>query len=374
MKYKKNWEETKKKWESYWKRENKGRPLMCIVAEKEGAADPEKAKALKSVDTNDKYRNAEKMVERFRYYAETHEFMAESFPNISLDFGPGSMAGYLGSNINFAMDTVWFDHFITNWKEHPEIVFDPDNEWFKEHLKLFQDVKALVGDDFLIGVPDIMENIDVLASMRGVQEIIFDMIDMPDEIHARLDQIQKIYYEYYDRFYNILKDEEGGSCYTVFQIWGPGRTAKLQCDFSALISPDYFREFIQNELREQAKGLDHVLYHLDGPDAIKHMDALMEIEEIDALQWTSGDHGPDGTMEEWYPIYDKAVAAGKGLWIKVYTGDYEEWIERVDKLVERYGSNAMFLFFPGMPERQAKELIAYADEHWSDVKGSFLQS
>ena len=43
----------------------------------------------------------------------------------------------------------------------------------------------------------------------------------------------------------------------------------------------------------------------------------MEIDEIDALQWTSGDHGPDGTQVEWEePIYDKVIRAGKSLWIK----------------------------------------------------------
>jgi hypothetical protein len=83
-------------------------------------------------------------------------------------------------------------------------------------------------------------------------------------------------------------------------------------------------------LCKQAEKLDNVLYHLDGPDAIKHVDAIMEIEEIDALQWTSGDYGPDGTFEQWYEIYDKAVKAGKALWIKVYSGEFEQWLERVD--------------------------------------------
>ncbi len=374
MKYKSNWEETKKKWESYWKQENVGRPLMCVVAKKEEAEDLERAAALKSVDMEDKYMNAERIVERFRYYAETHEFMAESFPNLSIDFGPGSMAGYVGCDIVFQEKTVWCEHFVKSWKDVEDIRYDPENKWFKKHLQLFKDVKALVGDDFLIGIPDIMENVDVLSSMRGVQDLIFDLMDEPEEIKRRLNQIQAIYFKYYDQFYDIVKDANGGSCYTVFQIWGPGRTAKLQCDFSALMSPNQFTEFVQEELRKQGKNLDQVLYHLDGPDAIKHMPSLMEIKEIDALQWTSGDHGPDGTMEEWYPIYDQAVTAGKSLWIKVYTGTFDEWIERVDKLVKRYGSNAMFLFFPTMSKEEGEKLIRYAEEHWSDIEGDYLKS
>ncbi len=373
MKYKKNWEETKMKWESYWKRQNTGRPLMCIWAEKEEVRDPEREAALKPISMEDKYQNAERMVERFRYFCETHEFMGESFPNISLDFGPGSMAGYLGSNIVFNEDTVWFEEFVEDWLEYKDLAYDPENVWIKKHLELFRRVKELSGDDFLIGIPDIMENIDVLASMRGAQNTIFDMIDEPEEITRRIGQIDDIYFNYYDQFYDIVKAEDKSSCYTVFQIWGPGKTAKLQCDFSAMMSPDNFREFIQDSLRKQARQLDNVIYHLDGPDAIKHVDAIMEIEEIDALQWTSGDYGPDGTFEEWYQIYDKAVAAGKGLWVKVYSGEFETWLERLDKLIARYGTNALFLYFNPMPMEQAKKLMEHAEKYWCDIEGSYVK-
>ena len=159
--------------------------------------------------------------------------------------------------------------------------------------------------------------------------------------------------------------------YTVFQIWGQGKTAKLQCDFSAMMSPDNFREFIQDSLRRQGRELDNVLYHLDGPDAIRHLDALMEIEEIDALQWTSGDYGPDGTLEDWYVIYDKARKAGKSLWVKIYTGELDDWIAGVDKLVARYGSHSLFLHFPVMSRTEADKLLAHAGAHWSDVQGTF---
>ena len=138
-----------------------------------------------------------------------------------------------------------------------------------------------------------------------------------------------------------------------------------------MMSPSGFREFVQESLREQAKKAECVLYHLDGPDAIKHMDALMEIEEIDALQWTSGDAGPDGTLEDWDVIYDKAVAAGKSLWIKVYSGEFEDWLKNCERLVKKYGSDRIFFFFPEMSLEQAEKLIAYADANWSDVKGTF---
>ena len=88
-------------------------------------------------------------------------------------------------------------------------------------------------------------------------------MDEPEELLRRVNQVQDLYFTYYDAFYDLAKQVENGkesSCYTVFQIWGEGKIAKLQCDFSAMISPDQFREFVQEALRGQAKQLNHSLY------------------------------------------------------------------------------------------------------------------
>ncbi|WP_287715230.1 trimethylamine corrinoid protein 2 [Blautia sp.] len=391
MKYKKNLEEAKVKWGNYWKQQNTGRPLMCVIARKPevekfsggkpvegGCKDiicqglfynlPEK---LKWKSMEDKYQNAEQIVGRYRHFCETHEFLGESFPNLNVDFGPGSLAAYLGSDISFKEDTIWFHPCIEDWDEVPAFRFDSENPWFQKHLALVKRCRELAGDDFYVDMPDLMENLDVLASLKNAQELLCDMLEDPDSIKERVRQVDDIYYEYYDRFYDTIKDTEGGNAYTVFQIWGPGRTVKLQCDLSAMISPDYFRDFVQESLRRQAQGADQVLYHLDGPQAIRHLDALMEIEEIDALQWTSGDAGPDGTLEEWDAIYDKARAAGKSLWIKVYSGEFEDWLRNVDRIVQKYGSHSLFLMFPEMSMEQAVSLLEYADKNWSDVEGTF---
>ena len=390
--YKVNMEAAKEKFRNYWAHKNTGRPLMCVIArrpEVEQYSDgtpveggyldqicqgkyynmPEE---LKWKDMEDKYQNPQRIVDRYRYFCQTHAFLGESFPNLNI--GPGSLASYLGSEIGFKEDTVWFNKCLDGWDGVPKLTFDPENKWFKKHLQLAKDCQALAGDDFYVDMPDLMENIDVLASLRGAQDILFDLLDEPEMIGERIQEVTDIYYEYYDRFYDVIKDEEGGNAYTVFQIWGPGRTVKLQCDFSAMMSPEDFRKYIQPSLRSQSENVDHVLYHLDGPAAIKHMDALMEIEGIDALQWTSGDAGPDGTLPDWDVIYDKAIAAGKSIWVKVYSGEFEDWIRNVDRIVNKYGSHSLFLLFPEMSMEQAAYLLDYADRNWSDVKGTFVES
>ena len=392
--YKLDWDKTKEKFRNYWDHKNTGRPLMCVIArrpEVEQYSDgtpveggyldqicqgkyynmPEE---LKWKDMEDKYQNAQRIVDRYRYFCETHAFLGESFPNLNIDFGPGSLAAYLGSDIGFKEDTVWFKKCLDSWDGVPKLQFDPENKWFKKHLQLAKDCRELAGKDFYVDMPDLMENIDVLASLRGAQDVLMDLLDEPEKVGERIKEVTDCYYDYYNRFYNVIKDEEGGNAYTVFQIWGPGRTVKLQCDFSAMMAPDDFRTYIQPSLKAQSEKADHVLYHLDGPAAIKHMDALMEIDGIDALQWTSGDAGPDGTLPDWDVIYDKAIAAGKSIWVKVYSGEFEDWIRNVDRIVKKYGSHSLFLLFPEMSMEQAVYLLDYAEKNWSDVKGTFCES
>lgn len=387
-----NWDETTRKWTRYWRRENDGRPLMCVIArnsDTEAAYQQATAEGRKlfSVlcqgtdatlppelavrDMTDLYQDAERMDLRYRHFCQTHSFLGESFPNIDADFGPGSMASYLGSNIEFREDTQWFEKCVEDWADRGPLTFDPKAPWWDRHYRLIQDLNRLSGEDYLIGMPDIMENVDVLASLRGIQDLLYDMIDDEEEVLRRINQVGDSYFEYFDRFYDQLKRNNGGMAYTVFQIWGPGRMAKLQCDASALMSPDQFRTFIPDSLRAQARNLDQVLYHLDGADAIKHLPAVMEIEEIDALQWTSGDFGPDGTLEDWDVIYDQARAAGKSLWVKVYSGEFEDWLRNVDRVVAKYGSHSLFLHFPEMSMEHAERLLAHAEQNWSDVEGTF---
>lgn len=389
MLYKDNWEETKQKFTNFWHQCNTGRPLMRIIARKpeiehfsdgkphEGGNEDvfcqgmyyDLPEELKWKDMEDKYRNAKRVVERYRDFCEKHLFLAEAFPNIETAYGPGSLAAYLGSEIGFKEDTVWFEPCIEDWEDAPELTFDPENKWFADHIRFVQEVKALAGEDFCVDLPDLMENIDVLSSLRGAQDLMMDTIEDPEEIEERVKQVTKAYLACYKRFYETVRDKEGASSFSCFQIWAPGRLAKLQCDASAMISADAFREFVLDSLKEQTEHLDYVMYHLDGPGAIKHLDALMEIDGINALQWTPGDTGPDGTCPDWDPIYDKVIRAGKSLWIKVYTGGPEDWIRNMERIVKRYGSSSVFFFLPEMSYEQAVMILDYAEKNWCDIQG-----
>ncbi len=364
MKYKDNWEETQERFIAWWNRSCVGRPLMKVVAKREKPiGDPEKE--IPFLTPEDMYINVEENIKRFRNYNLKYSMLAEAFPHFSMNFGPGSLALYLGSQPVFAWDTVWFtDNAKDGWSKISDLRFNPDNPIWIRHLEIINKARELSKDDFLIDIPDLVEGIDILAAMRGPFQFCYDLIDIPDIIKKYMDQLDELYFKFFDPMYNSVKLENQSCSYTAFDIWGPGKTAKVQCDFCAMMSPDQFREFVQPYLEKQCNLLDHSLYHLDGPDCIKHIDALMEIKSLDALQWTPGAGNPDGGHELWYPIYDKVKHADKSLWISLYDDDLRNCVENAEKLVKRYGSDGLYLLFPTMSENDAKELIKKAEQKW----------
>ena len=138
---------------------------------------------------------------------------------------------------------------------------------------------------------------------------------------------------------------------------------KLPCDFSAMMSPDQFREIVVPSIRRLVPRFEHVFYHLDGKDCIKHIPAILEIEQIRVIQWTPG-AGQAGALDEsWYPLFDRIRSAGRGLWLRVTGDSLRDMVQSAQEFICRYGSAGIFLRFPEMSEGEGEALIEAATRH-----------
>ena len=364
LEHKPDWPRTQERFKAWWNRSRIDRPMLCIQGRRNVPLGPELAVG-KAETPEQSFLDVELKVEQYREHLRTHWLMAEAFPNLSANLGPGSVALYLGSEPRFAWDTLWYEECVTDWKSFGDLKYQAANPWWLRHQQMIRRAVELARGEFLVSIPDLVENVDILAALRGPQAMCYDLIDQPELIRQYVSQLDDIYFTYYDAMYDIVKTPDGGSSYTSFLIWGPGKTAKLQCDFAAMMSPTQFREFVVPSLRKQCRALDFSLFHLDGPDAVRHLDALMEIDELDALQWTPGAGKPDCGGECWYPIYDKVRAADKSLWLYLADGDLKDAVSGADKIVERYGPDGLYFpFFHEMTEDQGDEVIQHAKTHW----------
>lgn len=275
----------------------------------------------------------------------------DAFPIASGWSAAGDLGTFLGSRVELETETVWMHPTMEDPDAVSPIRLDSQNRWLKRHYEMVKTMVERSEGRYYVGMPDLAENVDVLASLRGTAPLLMDMIDRPEWVEGRLREINEAYYEAFDLFYDLVRDQAGGNTF-VFYLWGPGRTAKVQCDACSMFGPDFFRRFVTPTLTEQCEWLDYSMFHLDGESCLPNLDALLEIEPLHAIEWTPSklSVGESGGMPKWYDLYRRILAAGKSVQAVGVEPD------EVIPLLDACGPEGMYIMCRAQSETQAQEL------------------
>lgn len=317
--YRPDWEEARARLTTWWTGGDIGRAAIQVSAPREEPWEqwPELGEPEGWV-TDYSTRDLEYHVYVRLRNAASQTYLGEAEPRVNPgDLAPNCLALYLGCQGVEAPGTVWCEPCLDQ-PDPPDFRYDPDNFYWRFTRQAIARTLELARGKVLIQFPDLIEGLDTLAALRGTDRLLLDLIERPEWVQACLRQITDRYFHYYDVLYDLIRDEVGGS---VFWVWAPGRMVKLQCDFSAMISPAMFREFMVPVLTEMTERVSHSLYHWDGPGAICHLDALLSIPRLDVLQWTPGAGIEPGGHPRWWPMYHRILEAGKRLNLGVSAED-----------------------------------------------------
>lgn len=351
--WKVNWEQTKQHFVDWWNHEGLligmwGAPetSRCIH---ENVPVPAKPATIEERYCNAAFRAAEN-----HYRLSRSIFPADVLPSATTDLGPGSLALFCGAKPGFAEDTVWFYPCFEQDLEPeklPPLHFDPNHPWWRTTENIIRRCVELSRGKYIVGCPDLIENVDVLSSLRGAQTLLMDMVERPEWVGQKIQEINDVWFAAYQRIYDLIKLEDGSSTFGAFYIWGPGKVAKVQCDASAMFSPRMYQRFVVPALTAQCEWLDHSLYHLDGTQAMVHLDALLQIQPLDAIEWTPQAGIETGGHKRWHDLYRRILAAGKS--VQVVNVEPDE----VLPLLEAIGRKGVYMLIQFKDEREAEKIL-----------------
>jgi len=158
-----------------------------------------------------------------------------------------------------------------------------------------------------MGLPDLGGVMDVAATFRGSENLLMDLYDAPEEVLRLSQEIQTAWYDAFADFSEVLAPQK---CFTDWcGLLSQKPAYVIQCDFSYMIGNSMFRQFVLETLREDTRRLNHTIYHLDGIGELNHLDDILSLEALDAVQWVFGDGQP--SAEHWLDVYRRIEAAGK---------------------------------------------------------------
>lgn len=173
----------------------------------------------------------------------------------------------------------------------------------------------------MIGFPDFGGTMDILASFRTTEGLLFDLYDSPEEVKRLINEIHSAWNAAIDDFEDVIMPTNGG--YTDWTgVYSSKKTHILQCDFSYMISNEMFREFALDELRKTAKRLKRANYHLDGKGCLPKLKDILSIDEIGMVQWVPGDGTPTGAC--WIDTYREILNSKKNAQVIGSFGDFED--------------------------------------------------
>ena len=275
-------------------------------------------------------------------------------PNMNLNLGPGSLAIHLGSPPAFRPETVWYGPCIDDPDTFPGVSFDPADRFWPEQETLLRTAVERCDGRYLVDIPDLIENLDTYASLRGMEPMMFDLIERPGFVHRILRDINAAYFAAHERSCRLVTGDDGGTIFSFFQVWAPGPMAKLQCDLSGMISPTMFDEFVVPYLAEQCARIPYCLFHLDGPANAVHLDSLLGIDSLRIIQWTPGAGQPNTGDPVWFDMYRRVLKAGRGLLLLGMNTD------QVAGVVRAVGRRGVYCGAFADSETEARDLLKAA--------------
>jgi hypothetical protein len=350
--WKANWSETQRRFQSWWNHEGLlvgmwGAPEIGRSIH-EAVAAPARPATLEARYCDAAFRAAEN-----HHRLSRSIFPLDVLPSATTDLGPGSLALFLGSKPGFAEDTVWFQPVFEQELKLEKLLplrFDPANPWWRITEDILRRCADIARGQYIVGCPDLIENMDVLSSLRGAQTLLIDLVERPEWVEQKIWEINEVWFAAYQRIYDLIKLPDGSSTFGAFYIWGPGKVAKVQCDASAMFSPRMYRRFVVPALTAQCKWLDHSLYHLDGTQAIVHLDTLLQIEPLDAIEYTPQAGIETGGHKRWHEMYRRILAAGKSVQV------VNVEIPEVMPLLDALGPKGVYLLIQFKDEREAEQV------------------
>ncbi|HNZ39698.1 MAG TPA: hypothetical protein PKN69_09230 [Candidatus Latescibacteria bacterium] len=318
-----DWEKARARIEAWWDNEIIDRAVVAVTAYN-GRPRTEVPAPTSMVE---RWTNADYLIARQKAHTETTYYGGESFPLMFVNLGPSVGSAYLGCELAFAETTAWQESpIITSWDTWLPFCFDSQNLWWRRTLTITrQAVEELEGISF-VSITDLGNSTDILAHLRGPQQLLLDTLENRYDVEWALAQITSLWFQWYEELLAVTRSRQEGSCGWL-GAWSPKRTYPLQCDFSCMISPQTFRWMVMPEMERFVGRLDHPIYHLDGPNAICHLDALSQLPHLKAIQWVPGDGNPSARY--WPDLLKRILAMGKGVHVYVPAEDVEPLIDEV---------------------------------------------
>ena len=307
MERKPDFERAQERLEAWWHGEIIDRPPVTIdVRTERKAAGPPKHYAT----LRERWKDLEYILDRFEAYIERETFLAEAFPRFEPKMGPPVVASTFGCELEFRETTSWSSPVARSCREILKMKPDLSSEYWAWIRRATAASIERGRGRWITALPDLHTNGSLVSLLRGMEEFCTELADDPDAVRAACGHVTDFYGQIHEDLWAPIRDA-GQLCTSWTPFLHRGRAYVTSCDPIIMISPNMFRELILPSIVREMRYLECNVFHLDGPGAVRHLDALLALPELNAVQFVYG--AGNGPSTRWIEVYRRVQAAGKSV-------------------------------------------------------------
>ncbi len=256
----------------------------------------------------------------------------ETFPVFWPNLGTEIYGAFYGMELEFGEVSAWAKPKLRNAEDLYEVqklVFSEDNIYYQNLLEQTRIALEKCKNRYIVGLTSWSTGIDTLAGWIEPENLCRDLVNFPDAVHNLLKIPQRDFRNIYDTFYNLISVEHGhpSASWLALPTFA-GKNHIIQADFSSLVAGDIFTEFCKPALEFEAKMMDRVIFHMDGKGVANHIESILGIENLKAIQWEQG-LGNDAPIMQWVGLIKLIQSQGKSVVVYLKVDELEHFIGEV---------------------------------------------
>ena len=241
--------------------------------------------------------------------------LGDTVPSYLPNVGPDLTSTLFGAELIFGENTSWCQHTVpelSDWERFIATSPDFNNVYWQKIDAMITRAADRFEGRYYVAMPDLHGSFDILAGVRGPENVCLDLMDDPELVRRASLHASHAYVEAYRRLYQRLTAlGQPSTTWCSYLHTGPAYIPS--CDFWCLVSKEVGQEFIRPTIELEMAPLERSIFHLDGPQALQHLDTMLRLPGLNAVQWVFGaGHGP---AAKWTDVYRRCLAAGKALQI-----------------------------------------------------------
>ena len=253
-------------------------------------------------------------------------------PIVNPQYGHALISALCGAPIRAGARTVWSMPMLEEWDQLDTLALDFESEYGRRFRADYEFLLEWGHERCGVAHYEIEGVSDTMSALRGAERLCLDYVEAPEQVHRFAEKVADILIEWgqWGRAHVDACQDLGGGSATYWGLWGVSGMIETAEDATVLVSPDIYREFIQEPQRRFSSQFTRALLevHREGNHQLA---GFAEVDGVTALACQNPLHMA--------PKYQEVALSLRGRKAFYTGGSPAEW----EATLELLGTRGVFL-------------------------------